>query len=117
MCIRDSVRGLAASKAWPLNEFMQSPVINDKVGRQALVLIGDAQTRTVRAYERHHDETFDLNEDNGLETDDAAWRVTESFLESVDGKLKRARIPGHIYYWFAWDNFLGVRSELYQSTR
>ena len=111
------VRGLAASKAWPLNEFMQSPVINDKVGRQALVLIGDAQTRTVRAHERHHDETFDLNEDNGLETDDAAWRVTESFLESVDGKLKRARIPGHISYWFAWDNFLGVRSELYQSTR
>ena len=108
------VRGLAASKAWPLKEFKQSPVINDKVGRQTLVLIGDAETRTVRAYERQHNETFELDEENSLSTGDVTWQATESFLVSLNGKQKRARIPGQLSYWFAWDNFLGVRSELYQ---
>ena len=26
-----------------------------------------------------------------------------------------ARVPGHISYWFAWDSYLGVESELYQA--
>ena len=108
------VRGLAASKAWPLDVFTDTPVINDKVGTQSLVLIGDAATRTVRAYEREPDETFKLAGDNSLMAGEDAWLSTEGFLVSANGKKKRARIPGHISYWFAWDNFLGVRSELYQ---
>ena len=108
------VRGLAASKAWPLDVFADTPVINDKVGTQSLVLIGDAATRTVRAFERGRDETFELNTDNTLKTGDTSWLVTEGFLVSANGEQKRARIPGRISYWFAWDNFPGVRSELYQ---
>ncbi len=108
------VRGLAASKAWPLNVFEDTPVINDKVGAQSLVLVGDAATRTVRAYKRDQQETFELSDDNSLSTNGETWQVTENFLVSSDGNLKRARIAGHISYWFAWDNFLGARSELYQ---
>ena len=46
------VRGVAASRAWPVAAFKDMPVINDAVGSQNLVLIGDAETRTVRAYDR-----------------------------------------------------------------
>ena len=31
-----------------------------------------------------------------------------------DGKTL-PRVPGHISYWFAWDSYLGVKSELYKS--
>jgi len=108
------VRGLAASKAWPLDAFADSPVINDVVGKQSLVLIGDITTRTVRAYHREVDEIFSLAEDgNRLFANDLYWEATENFLSSSDGVHKRARVPGHISYWFAWDNFLGLQSELY----
>jgi len=107
-------RGLAASKAWPLEIFSESPVINDTVGAQPLVLIGDAETRTVRAYERERGETFKLSKDNTLSTAESDWTSVEDFLVSADGKQKRARLPGHISYWFAWDNYFGVKSELYQ---
>ena len=108
------VRGLAASKAWPLDAFTDTPIINDKVGTTSLVLIGDATTRTVRAYERNRNEIFETAGDNRLMAGGVSWRSTEEFLVSANGEQKRARIPGHISYWFAWDNFLGVRSELYE---
>ncbi len=108
------VRGLAASKAWPLDVFNDMPVINDRVGTKSLVLIGDPATRTVRAYERNKEELFELTEKNELTSGGVSWLVTEGFLESANGEQKRARVPGHISYWFAWDNFLGLRSELYR---
>ena len=37
-------------KAWPLSAFKDGAVINDTVGPLDVVLIGDATTRTVRAY-------------------------------------------------------------------
>ena len=107
------IRGLASSKAWPLRVFSKTPVINDKVGTQSLVLIGDVYSRTVRAYERKPDETFEQTDNNSLSTGDSTWTSSEGFLTSDDGKQKRARLPGHISYWFAWDNFLGLQSELY----
>ena len=107
------IRGLASSKAWPLRVFSKTPVINDKVGTQSLVLIGDVYSRTVRAYERKPDETFEQTDNNSLSTGDSTWTSSEGFLTSGDGKQKRARLPGHISYWFAWDNFLGLQSELY----
>ena len=108
------VRSVAASKAWPLKVFADEPVINDVVGVQSLVLVGDAATRTVRAYERNPDEEFVLTLDGKLSTAGQGWQLDESFLVSADGKQKRARLPGHISYWFAWENFMGVKSELYK---
>lgn len=108
------IRSVAASKAWPLSAFTDEPVINDRVGAQSLVLLGDASTRTVRAYEREADEEFSRTSSAELSTSEQKWEFGENFLVSADGKQKRARLPGHISYWFAWDNFMGVKSELYQ---
>jgi len=108
------VRSVAASKAWPLHVFAKKSVINDQVGLQSLVLIGDASARTVRAFERQPDEEFAVSDDGTISTDASEWELTENFLVSANGKQMRARLPGHISYWFAWENFMGVKSELYQ---
>ena len=47
-----------------------------------------------------------------LKGNDGKWKVTEDFLIGPNGK-KLARVSGHIAYWFAWDSYLGVESELY----
>jgi len=107
------VRGFAASKAWPLHEFKDNPIINDRVGNQSLVLFANAATRTVRAYAREANEIFHRSPQGELLTRNFTWESYENYLQSTDGKHKRVRIPGHISYWFAWENFQGVQSELY----
>ncbi len=37
------------------------------------------------------------------------WRVEEAYLEGPDG-TRLPRLPGHIAYWFAWENFLGAHA-------
>ncbi len=108
------IRNVASSKAWPLSAFAKTPLINDKVGSLSVVLLGDATTRTVRAYEREAGEVFSRSSAGNISTENLQWEFGENFLVSSDGKYKRARLPGHISYWFAWENFMGVKSELYQ---
>ncbi len=104
------IRDVAAAKAWPIEAFRDNKVINDAVGTRNIVLIGDAATRTVRAYDRK-DHTFRGSEAE-LTTDKGDWSVTEAALLGPNGQ-KLARVPGHLSYWFAWDGYLGVKSELY----
>ncbi len=110
------VRVHAGTKAWPLEVFRGGRVLNDVVegglGRQALVLIGDAATRTVRAYERG-DLTFSAGDAPGVvAADGASWRITEAALVAEDGR-RAPRVAGHIAYWFAWNGYLGLESQLY----
>ncbi len=89
-------------------------MINDKVGSKTIVLVGDAATRTVRAYESKN-KTFKAGSAaNQLSADGETYSLTEAALEAPDG-TKLARVPGHISYWFAWDGYLGVKSALYKA--
>jgi len=111
------LRTFAASKAWPLSVFEDMPVINDSLGNTPVVLVGDTTTRTVRAYERAVGEKFELASNGQLRSSvdaDEQWQLQEGFLVDATGKQKRVRLPGHISYWFAWENFMGVNSELYK---
>jgi hypothetical protein len=108
------IREVGAAKAWPLAAFAGGVVINDAVGSRAVVLIGDAETRSVRAYQRGG-HSFEVTvEEHWLRGPDGLWRVTEEALLGPDG-ARLARVPGHIAYWFAWDGYLGVQSELYEA--
>lgn len=110
------IRDVGAAKAWPLAAFVKEPVINDAVGAKPVVLIGDAASRTVRAYERGA-RTFSAGKAaNVLEAAGVAWTITEDRLSGPDG-TELARVPGHISYWFAWDGYLGVGSELHGSAK
>jgi hypothetical protein len=109
------MREAGSAKAWPLSAFEDGAVINDTVGLKPVVLVGDAATRTVRAFYRDGytfektDEPRRLKGPRGQ-----VWTVEEAFLVGPDG-TRLARAPGHISYWFAWDGYLGVRSELYEA--
>lgn len=108
------IRDVAAARAWPVEAFRETSVINDAVGALDIVLIGNPDTRTVRAYERDAGETFSLNASGQIEMNGEPWEMNEAFLASADGSKKRSRVPGHISYWFSWDNYLGVRSSFYE---
>lgn len=107
------VRDFGASKAWPLAAFREKKVINDAIGAKSIVLVGAATGRTVRAYERK-DVAFAPGPDAAtLIGDGQSWRATEDALIGDDGR-RLGRIAGHIAYWFAWNNYLGPRAELYE---
>ncbi len=107
------IRDVAAAKAWPVTAFAQKPVINDAVGSRNIVLIGDAQTRTVRAFDREDHQFAKTDDPDLLSGPGGNWQLSETALVGPAGE-KFARVPGHISYWFAWDGYLGVKSELYQ---
>jgi hypothetical protein len=104
------IRVAGGAKAWPLQAFAEQPVINDTIGFLNVVLIGDASSRTVRAYDRGELEfAVDVA---GLAGPGGVWTVTEAALEGPTGE-RLPRVPGHVSYWFAWDGYLGAESALY----
>jgi hypothetical protein len=108
------IRDVGAAKAWPLAAFAGGVVINDAVGSRPVVLIGDAETRSVRAYERGGRYFEAAAEDALLQGPGGLWQVTEAALLGPSG-ARLTRVPGHLAYWFAWDGYLGVQSELYEA--
>ena len=89
-------------------------MINDAIGGRELVLIGDNDTRTVRAYDRDG-QTFEAaGKRNHLSGSGGLWKIEEEALIGPDG-TRLGRVPGHISYWFAWDGYLGVKSQLYDT--
>lgn len=95
-----------AEKAWSLDLFDDQPVLNDSIGAQGIVLIGDPETRTVRAYSSNG-LVFTPDEDNPaiLRTGNGTWQIGEDALVGPNGQ-RLDRLPGHIAYWFAWQNYL-----------
>ncbi len=105
------VRQFGAAKAWSLAVFDGGRVLNDAIAGRALVLIGDAGGRTVRAYERG-EIAFEAGPDAvTLVGGGQTWRVTEAGLVAEDGAVL-PRVAGHVAYWFAWDGYLGPTAEL-----
>ncbi|MGI9464764.1 MAG: DUF3179 domain-containing protein, partial [Aestuariivirgaceae bacterium] len=107
------IRDVGAAKAWPIEAFNGRTVINDAVGNRNVVLIGDALTRTVRAYERKELAFKESQKPGQIVGPDGDWSITESALVGPGG-ARLARVPGHVSYWFAWDGYLGLDSELYK---
>jgi hypothetical protein len=110
------VRTAGGAKAWPLAAFDGGKVINDTVGLKNVVLVGDAAGRTVRTYERGDREFTAGLDGSSLSGPGGMWRISEDALIGPGGE-RLGRVAGHIAYWFAWDGYLGNRSELYQITR
>lgn len=107
------IRTFGASKAWPLKAFADTTVINDTIGDTSVVLLGNVETRTVRAYERGAYE-FTRSEDGLLQSQGGAtWIEEETGLVSATDQVL-PRMAGSISYWFAWDSYLGAKSEIYK---
>ena len=88
-------------KAWSLGLFEHQPVLNDTIGVRDIVLIGDPETRTVRAYSSNGLVfTPDGNSPAMLRSGNDTWQITEDALVGPDDR-RLDRLPGHIAYWFA----------------
>lgn len=114
---KDQVFGMrleGGAKAWSLSSFVGGKAVNDTVGHVDVVLIGDAATRTVRAYKRPKGTTFAADK-NAKVTDQNGmrWTLTEDHLIALSGE-RLERLPGHVSYWFAWAGYLGDESELFK---
>ena len=106
-----ALRSSGTEKAWPLSMFNGGAVINDRAGALDLVLIGDAATRTVRAY-RTDGQSFRAGTGSrSLIATGKTWTITEDALVGPSGE-RLGRLPGHIAYWFAWAGYLGKTGEV-----
>ena len=109
---KEVVFGLRAAggiKTWPLARFAPATVINDRVGLVDVVLIGNAATGTVRAYESRG-RSFAASGTDALRAADGVWRITEAALLGPDAR-SLPRLPGHVGYRFAWEGYFGVNTE------
>ncbi|MEM7236531.1 MAG: DUF3179 domain-containing protein [Pseudomonadota bacterium] len=106
------VRRFGGAKAWALDAFTGGRVLNDELAGTPLVLIGNADGRTVRAYERGPERFAAGSTPSILISDGKTWTITEEMLEGPEG-ARLPRVAGHIAYWFAWDGYLGARSEFF----
>ena len=104
-----------SEKAWPLERFKRGAVINDQVGALKLVLIGNANTKTVRAYRRENYEfALDSKERAGefswlvSSSDSKEWKITEGALISPDNE-RLTRLPGHLAYNFAFNTYFNEK--------
>jgi hypothetical protein len=100
-----ALRADGHERAWPLADFAGGRVINAEAGDLPVVLVGDAATRTVRAYESGGREFAAGSEPMTLVADGGDWQIQEDALIGPDG-ARLVRLPGHIAYWFAWQGFV-----------
>jgi len=108
------LRSAAVEKAWPLRLFEGGAVINDRAGVLDLVLIGNAATRTVRAYRSQGLNFEHVQSPNQVKHGAELWQIREDALVAPDGRAL-PRLPGHIAYWFAWSGYFGRDGELADS--
>jgi len=97
------VDGLA--KAWPLTDFEGGKVVNDRIDDLPVTLVGDAETRTVRAYLRDDVVVRATDDPATVKVGDRLMQVKEEGLVAEDGTTFE-RLPGHIAFWFAWQGFI-----------
>ena len=99
------LRITGSEQAWALTQFAGGKVINDRVGVVDIVLIGNAQTRTVRAYRRGALQFARGSQPDAL-VDDAGvhWVLSEDALTAPDGRTL-PRLPGHVAYSFAFGSY------------
>ena len=107
-----AIRQFGAARAWPLDAFNRARVINDAIASKPLVLIGNADKRAVRAYERRS-HTFTASDGSLIDETGQKWTLTEEALIGPNG-AEMPRVAGHISYWFAWDNYLGDAATVYR---
>lgn len=102
----------AGAKAWPLSAFKKTPVINDVVADFPVVILGDTNSRSARAYERSY-LSFAMKEGQLASDDGAFWQLGEEALLASDGR-SLPRVAGSGAYWFAWNGCLGDGAYLYR---
>jgi hypothetical protein len=120
-----AVRLRNLAKAYPVDLVLREKVVNDRLGENPLVVVGDSQSGAVRAY-RSGGRTFAPGDRPGELVDGTGGRWTageDSLSVSAPGApgapggpealAPLERIPGHQAFWSGWYSFF-PESELYR---
>lgn len=97
-------------KAYPVDVALDEEVINDVVGGDAIVVVGESESGAIRAYSRG-ERRFVAGSEAGTVLDERGrtWRVSEERLVPHDGEdedgTELKRIGGHVSFWFGWFAF------------
>ncbi len=122
-----AIRLAGGPKAYPIELVLRERVVNDTLGGEALVLVGDPQSGAVRAY-RRGEHRFRPAPDPAQLLDEAGlvWTVEEAHLvptakgaetpavpsSGAAAPAPLERLPGHVAFWFGWYGFY-PQTELY----
>ena len=102
------------AKAYPVERALAERVINDRVGDEPVVVVGDRESGAVRVY-RRGDRTFTFRLGGLADGDGRHWTLGEDALvPEGDGPSAAPlpRLPGHQAFWFGWHAFF-PGAELY----
>jgi hypothetical protein len=97
------VRVPGGARAWPLARFEGGALIQERVGLQEVVVIGEGSE--IRAYDATGHRFSRLGPAT-LHAEDGDWTIGEDALHGPGGR-SLARLPGGVSYWFAWNGFFG----------
>ena len=100
-----ALRDAGIHKAWSLALFDGGAVVNGNIAGRNVVLVGDAESRTVRAYESEGRQFARGDELSTVTAQGETWRAEEDVLIGPTG-TRLPRLSGHIAYWFAFNNYL-----------
>ncbi len=106
------------AKAYELAQVLREQVINDRLGEHGLVVVGDPESGSVRAY-RSAGLAFSPGSrpDELIDGEGRRWTAGEEALMSAtqgsDSPAPLERIPGHQAFWSGWQTFF-PSSELYR---
>jgi hypothetical protein len=111
-----AVRLRNLAKAYPVDLVLREKVVNDRLGENHLLVVGDSQSGAVRAY-RSGGRTFTPGSRPGELVDGTGvrWTAGEDSLapSGPEAFTPLERIPGHQAFWFGWFSFF-PESELYR---
>jgi hypothetical protein len=107
---REEVLGLrlgGRARAYPVRRVIQARLVQDRLGDTDLLLVGDPESGSVRAY-RRDGRTFRPGGAPGELRDETGqvWKVTEEGLvPAAEGASPLPRVPGVTAFWFGWYGF------------
>jgi hypothetical protein len=95
-------------KAYAVKDVLAAGVVNDTVGEVAVVLVGDPDSGSVRAYERGSYRFEAAGADRLRDDSGEIWAVGETSIEPAASLAEGEaldRLPGHVALWFGWFGF------------
>jgi hypothetical protein len=103
-----TLRVNGAAKAYPVDRVLVHRVINDELGGLPIVIVGDPESGSIRAY-RRGDREFSKTDERARVRDrnGKTWVLGEHSLTAANGGdgSELERLPGHVAFWFGWYAF------------